>query len=537
MLKEAKGLKRTISDGSARTLLGQAMRSISQRQWRWISGIVAIAIIAAVILLVRFFPFSKANVIASLQDTFPGTYVFDNFQIVYFPHPGCKAEGVKFQSNSSDPDLPWHVTVQKLTIRGSYFDLLFRPHYVSRILLVGLRLQAPPPGKIGNPLSGQMNSHTTIGEVNADNAALEFPRSDSLRTLTFDIHELRLETVSVKDKMSYQVDMQNAEPPGEIKSTGSIGPFLQGKADRTPVSGTYTFDRGDLSVFQGISGLVSSKGGFSGPLGNVSVEGATDIPDFEVMQSGHADLLRSHFIASVDALNGDVTLNRVDATYGKTAIAVSGIVAKKEGWPRKFTSLDFTVRDGRIQDMLRLFVSGNRPPMSGAMSYQAHVTVPPNGKPFLKEVTLVGDFEIGNGRFERPGTQADVDRLSENAEGAKKADQKENEEQPAGDVSSQTRGHVELRNGTAAFTEFSFTVPGAAAQLKGNYNLLTEKIDFHGTVRTDANFSQETSGVKSIFAKVLDPLFKRKHGSVIPVLMDGTFHHPHFGVDLNPVKK
>jgi hypothetical protein len=36
---------------------------------------------------------------------------------------------------------------------------------------------------------------------------------------------------------------------------------------------------------------------------------------------------------------------------------------------------------------------------------------------------------------------------------------------------------------------------------------------------------------------MLDPIFDKKHGSVVPVEIDGTFHSPHFGIDLNPLKK
>jgi hypothetical protein len=73
--------------------------------------------------------------------------------------------------------------------------------------------------------------------------------------------------------------------------------------------------------------------------------------------------------------------------------------------------------------------------------------------------------------------------------------------------------------------------------MRGTYNVLNEKIDFHGTVKMDAKFSQSTSGLKSLFAKVLDPIFAKKHGSVVPVRMDGTYHNPRFGLDLNPVKE
>jgi hypothetical protein len=43
--------------------------------------------------------------------------------------------------------------------------------------------------------------------------------------------------------------------------------------------------------------------------------------------------------------------------------------------------------------------------------------------------------------------------------------------------------------------------------------------------------------VKSLFAKAFAPMFDKKKGSVIPVVMDGTFSQPHFGIDLNPLPK
>jgi hypothetical protein len=73
--------------------------------------------------------------------------------------------------------------------------------------------------------------------------------------------------------------------------------------------------------------------------------------------------------------------------------------------------------------------------------------------------------------------------------------------------------------------------------MHGTYNVLNEKIDFHGTVKMDAKFSQSASGIKSLFAKALDPFFNEKQGSAVPVEMDGTYHHPHFGIDLNPIDK
>jgi hypothetical protein len=63
------------------------------------------------------------------------------------------------------------------------------------------------------------------------------------------------------------------------------------------------------------------------------------------------------------------------------------------------------------------------------------------------------------------------------------------------------------------------------------------KIDLHGTDRMGAKFSQSTSGIKTLFANVLDPFLDKKHGSVAPVPVDGTYTNAHFCLDLNPIKK
>jgi hypothetical protein len=506
---------------------------------RWPGVLIAVGIIsvAAMVLFARYFPFSEKNVTESLRATFPSTLKIDHFETVYFPHPGCKAEGVTFLTKSSAQGSSVLVTIQRFTIQGSYADLLLRPHHISRVFLDGLRVQIPPLGNAGDFRGGYTASKMTIGEVVANGAVLEFTRASNHPSLRFDIRELSLDSLSAKDKMSYRVTMQNPEPPGEITSTGHFGPFDAHDPGQTVVSGTYSFSRADLSAFHGIAGMLASEGTFSGPLAHVNVQGTTKVPDFEVVRSGHAERLLTHFQAAIDGTNGDVVLSSVSASYLGTGISAKGSVTDKKGRAGKFTSLDFAVRNGRIQDILRIFVRDNRPPMSGVTSFQAHVTVPPEGKPFLEEVTLQTDFGIGDGQFDKLTVQESVDKLSAVARGQKKAQQNEDEQNPAENVISDLRGHVVLRSGVATFTDLSFTVPGADARMHGTYNLLNGKIDFHGAVKMDATFSASKSGIKSVFAKVLGPLFDKKHGSVVPVLMDGTYHNPHFGVDLNPIKQ
>ena len=69
--------------------------------------------------------------------------------------------------------------------------------------------------------------------------------------------------------------------------------------------------------------------------------------------------------------------------------------------------------------------------------------------------------------------------------------------------------------------------------MQGTYNLISQKIDFHGTLKTQAEVSKTAHGIKSLMLKVLDPFFKNKPaGYLAPVKITGTYDHPAFGLDL-----
>ena len=273
----------------------------------------------------------------------------------------------------------------------------------------------------------------------------------------------------------------------------------------------------------------------------MNVQGNADIGNFEVLRSKHALPLSAHFVVSVDATNGDVAIDNLDATRGRTNIEVSGSVAHKEGWHGKFTTLNFAVRDGHLEDILPIFVTGNKhpSPLAGETTLQARVTVPPAGKPFLEELGLDGDFDIDNGHLEKTKTKEKVDQFSATARGQKISGSGKNPSpnDPPGDVTARFSGHVVLRNSIATMTDVAFSIPGADAHMHGTFSVMNQKIDFRGTVRTDATLAQQTSGMKSVLAKALDPLFKKKRGTVVPVVIDGTYRNPHFGLDLNPIRK
>jgi hypothetical protein len=89
-----------------------------------------------------------------------------------------------------------------------------------------------------------------------------------------------------------------------------------------------------------------------------------------------------------------------------------------------------------------------------------------------------------------------------------------------------------LRDGVAHFTNLLFTIPGAKADGTGTFNLLNMHVDIPATLRMDTDLSDATTGIKSFLLKPLDPFFKKKHGTIAPIHLSGTYDHPIFGLRL-----
>jgi hypothetical protein len=392
-----------------------------------------------------------------------------------------------------------------------------------------------------------------IDELIADGAALEFASHKAeQQPLQFSFHNFVLNDVGIHGPASFRATLTNPTPPGEITTSGKFGPWNSGDVGKTQVSGEYGFQHADLGVFHGVAGELSSSGNFSGELNHIDVQGTTDTPAFSVTSSSHKVDLRSQFHAVVNGENGDTFLQQVAGSFGKTTVLAMGSVAEYDDEPGKLTSLEFTSRNGRIQDLLLLFARAPRTPMSGTVSFHAKVSLPYEKRPFLQRVQLQGDFGIDAGSFSKPDTQESVNHLSQGALSdtasgqAKRKDTdakdrgagggEDNDKNDPAEVLSDLKGHVVLKDATAQFSNLSFSVPGAVANLHGTYNLISEKIDLRGTLKTDSDPSKTTHGVKSVMLKVLDPFFKNKNknaGYDMPVKITGTYDHPLFGLDLH----
>jgi hypothetical protein len=486
-------------------------------------GLAVAAALCVVVLLLwlELWPFQQKPVVQSLEEASDSKLSLRAFHRTYFPFPGCVLEGLQF-NHGSNPGKPL-ITIERLVIRGSYLGILFR--HLNRITAENMHISIPPFG------SGETfhtaPSKITVDEIVANGAVLEFAlRNPDQQPLRFEIHDALLRNVGWNGALSYSVKVRNPEPPAEITASGKFGVWNINDPGQTPVSGEYKVDQADLSVYHGIAGMVSSAGKFGGVLAHIDITGSTATPDFEVQSGGHRVQLTTEFSAYVDATRGDTFLKRVDANFLRTHIVAEGSIAGSPGGQGKTALIDLSLSNGRIEDLLRLFVKADRPPMSGSVTLQAKTELPPGERPFLQKLKLRGGFGVEAGSFSKP-TQESVNKLSAGAEGEKDTSDPET-------VLTGLTGQVALQNTTARFSDLSFGVPGAASRLQGTYNLISHKIDLHGHLRVDTKISNTTTGTKAVLLKMMDPIFKKKpKGEVLPVRISGTYEHPSFGLDID----
>jgi len=487
--------------------------------------VVAAVCIAAGLALSwsRIWPFTETAVVQGLSEASNSTVIIRSSHRTYFPSPGCVLEGVEFHHG---PDKWTLITIDRLTIEGSYSGILTK--HVPRIRAEGGHVFVPPFGS--HETFETQHSNLVVDELVADGTVIEFPSQDpDKKPLRFEVHQGLLRNVQWINPIDYDLKFHNPEPPGEIATRGKFGVWLKGNPGESPISGEYTFDRADLGVYGGIGGTLDSKGKYGGLLKHIDIAGTTEVPDFEVESGGHKVRLATQFDAFVDAIHGDTFLKHVDGNFGRTNLAVEGSVAGTKGSKGKSALLDLTSRRGRIEDILGLFVSQPRSPMSGAISLKVKVEIPPGKERFLEKVTLRGSFGIDDGSFSKPKTQEGLNQLSAGARGEKMDD--------AETVLTDLKGQVVLERGIARFSDLSFGIPGATANMYGTYNLLNHKIDLHGKMQVDTKISKTTTGMKSLLLKAMDPFFKKKKkGEIVPVHITGTYDHPEFGLDLTAQK-
>ncbi len=513
---------------------------------KWLIGIgvfalggVAALLITAHVLAVRFQPYIRAQAIEYLQRRFDSEVELASLRVSmpktpllrmvlsrgHGVHARVEGEGILLRHRGRR-DIPPMFTMKKFSFDVDVRTVFDETKIVKLVTLEGMEITIPPKGERPDYDTGDSGSppDVRIEEVNISNAMLTIlPKKKDKTPLEFDIHMLHLQSAGKGVAMKYEAWLTNAKPPGEILSTGNLGPWVGGEPGDTPLDGQYTFDKADLGVFKGIAGILSSTGDFEGTLDSITARGQASVPGFRLKISGNRVRLSTRFEVLVDGTNGNTVLKPVVATLGKTNFTTSGAIIRHEGNRRRTISLEVFMPKGNLPDLLRLAMKG--PPfMEGQVALTTKIDIPPLSGKVREKLQLDGQFEVTGGKFLRSKIQDKIDTLSRRGQGQPNSEEID-------EVVSRMKGEFRLDDQVMTFRYLAFAVPGADVDLAGNYTF-DGPLDFHGTLKLKARVSQTMTGLKRLLLKPVDPFFaKNGAGTFLRIKVDGTASDPRFGRD------
>lgn len=516
------------------------------RKWLFLAALVTLVafialLVAARIAARRIDPYLREQTIAYLSERFASDVELESLDIsmpldsplelLLRKGKGAlvkvtgKRLALRFRGNE---DLPPMIQVGSFQFQVDLPTIWEPPVRVKLLNVEGLQLHIPPKGRRPKVSAGggKKPSPVIFDEIRAHGAKLAIaPQNKEKAPLLFEIHQMTMHGAQPGSALAYHAVLTNAKPPGLIDARGHFGPWVPEQPSQTPLDGNYRFDKADLGVFKGIGGSLNSTGTFSGRLDRIVVDGETNMTDFRLKSANQPMPLRTKFHAIVDGTNGDTHLQPVRVQLGRTWFTAHGSVVHYEGPRGKTVVLDVKLTEGRVDDLLRLAMKGDKTILRGGIQLAMKFVLPPGRGEIADRLRIAGQFSLKDARFTTPTVQDQIDTLSRRGQGRPK-------DEAIDEVPSNLAGSFKLANGVIEFDRLQFTVPGAAVSLKGKYLFEDEVMDFRGDLRLDAKVSQTMTGWKRWALKPVDPFLSKKGaGTYLRIKIDGTRSQPHFGRD------
>jgi hypothetical protein len=504
------------------------------------AAVLAISLAALTVWVASSAPRLRDRVVDAINARFESQVSIDSLDPSIFPKPRAAGRTLTLRHNGRT-DVPPLITIDSFETAASIAGLVRTPVRLDVVKIGGLTVRMPPgglnPDKSGDAdephrAHAERPSPLLIDRIESRSARVEIhSRRPGRLPRVWDIQNLVMTDFGAAKGSPFTAGLINPIPRGIIDTTGTFGPWHADEPGLTPVGGNYVFQNADMNVIKGLDGTLSSAGTYRGVLERIEVEGTTEMPDFSLDLAGQPVSLNTTFKAVVDGTNGDTILERVDARLNNSAIVATGSIVRTQEVKGRHIDLDVTLEGARLEDLMQLAVKAAQPPLTGQIDLVTHMVLPAGPDDVVDRLQLEGAFQLAQARFTNINVQRRITTLSRRGRGKESDEGAERER-----VVSNLRGRFTLNDGTLRFSELTFAVPGSVVQLHGAYNLNTQQMNFTGELLTDATLADMTSGVKSLLARLAQPLFNRKGGgSRLPIRISGTRDKPEFGLDMGRV--
>lgn len=468
-------------------------------------------------------------IVALLENRFKSNVELSDLRLKVFPRMEVIGSGLSLNDPRA-PQAPPLIRVEKFSFELGFLGIFRAPHRIKRIHLermtIAVAAKEQRTAKASVIPKGNI-PRVIVGEIVTDDAELlMLSRKPGKDPLDWEIHNLVLSEVGGEKPFHFRGTLTNAKPKGEISTEGNFGPWDADEPGATSVDGSYGFDTADLGPFPGIAGILSSTGTYKGELQRLEVNGQTDTPDFSLDRAGKPVPLHTDFSATVDGTDGDTLLHPVHAVLGQSVIVAAGSVVGAAPKRGHLITLDISTPKARIEDILQLAINSDQPFLRGPIKVNAKLSLPPGTQKVIDKMALNGTFAVTNGRWSSSEIREKLESFSRHAEG-------QPEDQDAGSAVTDLRGTFALKDGVIQFSKLTFSVPGAAIQLAGTYNIGSQAIDLQGHLKMQAKLSETVTGAKSFFLKAIDPFFsKNGAGTELPLSITGTQAEPVIAVSV-----
>jgi hypothetical protein len=481
----------------------------------------------------------REHLVSAVTERFDARVEVASAELSMLPRPAISGKRFALHLRQS-ADVPPLLSIESFEASAPFLGLAGRQVHLGSVRLEGTEIRVPPGGLKpavasldANAPSPQPRFSLVIDEIVSRGARLEIAtRKANKLPRVFEIHDVVMRGFGLPEGARFQAGVTNAIPRGRIETTGVFGPWHTDDPTLTPIRGEYAFRSADLNDIPGISGILSSVGQYRGTLERIEVDGQAETPDFAIDLSNQPVPLTARFKAIVDGTNGDTWLDRVDARLSQSNIVASGAIVRDRDVKGRHVALDVQIRQARVEDIMRLAVKADKPPLTGLMDLTTTFLLPAGKQDVIDRLNLDGRFRLASARFSDLNVQRRIETLSLRARG-------QEDPQPTVDgasVVSNLRGRFVMRRARLDFSELNFAIPGAEVRLAGSYDLHREAIDFKGDLLLDARLSDMTSGFRSLLARLAQPFFRRPGGgSKLPIRIAGSRSKPEFGLDLGRV--
>jgi hypothetical protein len=526
-----------------------------QRTWFRVLVVLVVVGITAFLIVAEYMirhaePMIRARVVDTLSAHFHSPVELDHLGIslvkgVQIAATGVKVEGdglrIRYLAGSglpqTDSGAPM-LSVKHFEFQTRLRTLLRRPTRIFVVRVEGMELHIPPSSARATMLGSQKRPRQPeitllVNRIHCRDVKLIIDTTKpGKEPLEFDIQRLDLQDVGQTQPFTYDAELTNPMPVGEIHAQGHFGPWNVPDPRETALDGSYSFSHADLGTIKGIRGVLSSHGQFAGVLDHITIDGETNTPDFALDVSDHPMPLHTTFHAYVDGTNGDTYLDPVQARLAQSDFTAQGKVVVVKGQGHDI-DMNVVIPRGRIQDFLELGVKTKPALMNGVVAMRGHLDIPPGQARVPQKMQLTGTFQLHNFQFNNPAMQDKVDGLSARAQGKPQEVAAYSTDKQA-EVSSMMSANFSLQHGLMNVHDLHYQIPGALVLLNGVYSTDGNLFEFKGHVRTDATASQMVTGWKSWLLKPVDPFLKKNGaGLELPISISGSQGDVHFGLAMH----